>query len=68
MVSKQDVWPVQLTPNNELIVVEVNYFKYLGSLMNKSLDPDEEIEIPIQMARSAFMILKAILYNPQLNL
>lgn len=64
MVSKQDEGPIQINANNKPII-QVNHFKYLGSCINGSLDPDEELKTKIQMARSAFMRLKAIFCNPQ---
>lgn len=67
VVSKRDVGHTQLIVNNEPIT-KVNHFKYLGCWINDKLDPDEEIKTRIQLARGAFVRLKSILCNSQLNL
>lgn len=67
VTSKLDVGPINLQLNG-VNISQVDHFKYLGSWINKDLDPDEEIKYRIQLARNSFLKCRTILSNKHLKL
>ena len=67
VVSKNDVGAVNLRIRGKDID-RVTHHKYLGSWLNETADPDEEIRARIEIARSAFMRMRNVLCCRSLKL
>lgn len=57
----------QLSLNGSAIE-RVNQFKYLGSIITESLEPDIEIKSRIEIARTTFKRMRSLFCNKDLNL
>lgn len=67
VVSKMDVGAERIT-RDDANLEALLHFQYLGSWINQSMDPDEEIKARIETARMAFPKLKPLLCAKQLNI
>lgn len=67
VISRTPALQADISVNGKSIQ-HVNKFKYLGSWIEESLDPDAEVRSRIEQARTTFLNMRNLLTNQQLKL